>query len=201
MAQPYVSGPVHMYVGTSAAPPNNPFAGGGPVYLGTCESAPRIRLNPQFEPLMNDIGGSRLPYDYLYEDMDGMVFGDLTVWNYPVLSQLLSRPNWLKAAPGVGAFGDIGSLMATEGFTYNLWLQFPFFAKAAMAGAGLPAGYHFLSAFLFGPDEIDPGTKANKIHVQFQCMRALNTASGLFSLYDFNFAGVPAVPPASPLGV
>lgn len=208
MAQPFVTGPCHIYCGVGS--------GLGPLYLGTCEAAPRIQMSPGWSPLMNDISGDQKPYDYLYQGQDAKVFGDLTVLNWPVLTIVQNRVPRGSPLPGLDPLGSVGTLMVTEGQAYPLWIHFPYGGATGSHAAmvTIPGGYHFFYAWLLGPDEIDPGTKANKVHVQFHCQKGpvttivgptspqgiagatvLPTATGHFGLYDFNMTGIPAVPP------
>lgn len=200
MAIPYVTGPAAIFVGVSGTTPVDPFVGATPVYLGHCESAPRIAWNPQFEPVMNDLAGSRLPYDMLYQGKDAMIIGDLTIWNWLIWDRVRSRPDF-NDVPDTNDRFDLGSLMLTEGKCFPLWITYPYVAKAAMAAGGMPAGRHFLATYLVGPDNEDPGTRVNKVHVQFHALRAWDPVTGGHKLSDANMTGVPAVPPTSPLGV
>lgn len=198
MAQAHVTGPVHIYVGVGGSPPRNPLVPGTPVYLGTCETAPRPRFNPQWAPVNNDIGGVRLPFDMIYSGEDATISGALTVWNWPVYAACRRRPN-NTGTIGFGAAGDIGTLMVTEGMAYPLWLHYPYFSK--FSGVGMPAGRRFLACWLLGPDEEEPGTGVNKIHFTFQAFRAYDGSTGAFTLFDENMSGIPTIPPTTPLGV
>lgn len=202
MAMPYVTGPVHVWVGVSGATPIDPQTATSSLraYLGTCESAPQIVWNSQFEPVMNDRGGSRLPYDMLYQGKDALIIGDLTVWNWVIWERIRSRPDF-NEVPDINDAFDLGSLMLTEGKCYPVWLQYPYAAKAAMAGGLMPPGRHFFACFLLGPDQENPGTKVNKVHFQFQAMRAWNPSTGGHGLGDTNMTGIPSIPPTSADGL
>jgi hypothetical protein len=208
MAIPYTAGPAYFYVaiGQQQNPGSYNPSTQTPSFLGTCESAPRIQHTPRFSPVMNDIAGDQEPYDESYQGKSGLIFGDLTVWNWNVLSALFNRPATVGAAAGATAdgvdpVGAVGSLMITEGLAYTLWVQFPYAAgaqaHAVFAAGGMVPGYRYQAAWLVGPDEIDPGTKPNKVHVQFRARRAYNPTSGAFILYDHNMAVLPAFPPTT----
>lgn len=206
---PYVTGPVHIYCGIGQSFPisGSPVRGQGtvPVFLGTCETAPRIQYNPGWSPVMNDSSGDQKPYDYLYQGKDAKVFGDLTVWNWPVLEAIMNRPNSFAGGTTFDTelFGDIGTLMVTEGYAYNLWLEFPYGTLKPVFGSsgGMPGGIRFIAAWLIGPDEIDPGTKANKVHIQFHCQRAYDPVTGSFLLADRDVSTLPAFPPVTVTGI
>jgi hypothetical protein len=184
MATPFVSGPVHMF----ALIPGQ----SGMLYIGTGERAPKIRLLPEWDAVMNDLGGTKLPFDYLYEGEEALVGVTLTRWNQPVLDILRTRTN-RAAPPGFTLPTDLGALMVAEGLTFNLYLFFPFATKAAMAAGGMPAGYHFHYAFLQGPDDLERGTGPNKDQTMFHCVRGFDITTGRMTLYDFSVGAMPAL--------
>lgn len=183
MASLYSSGPVHIFCG---------IVGSGVQYLGTGERAPKIRLNPEWDAVMNDLSGTKLPMDYIFEGEEAFVGVTLTRWNQPVLDILRTRTN-RAAPPGFTLPTDLGSLMVTEGLTVSLYLYFTFATKLAMVAAGMPAGYRFTSAFLMGPDDLERGTGPNKDQTMFHCVRAFDIVTGRMNLYDFNVGAMPAI--------
>lgn len=194
MAQPYVTGPAHLYVGLGAS-----FA---PLYLGTAERTPRIEIRPAWDAVFNDIAGGKIPLDWLYEGEEAFVTADVTRWNEPVYTLLSARPrtSTAGAVQGQNVPGDIGTLLISENFAFPLWIQFPYVGKAAMAAGNLPPGYRFIAAWLEGPDDLDNlGTMARKTRLVFHCGRAYalstNAAGGgmTFTLYDHNMTGLPQI--------
>ncbi len=202
MAQLYSSGPCGVWVGCGTA--------GAPVFLGHAERTPTISIRPQFTDVFSDLGGQSVPFDKLYSGADAMVSMDLTRFNWGVYQTIAAR----STAPGAGFVfpgsnfpGEIGTLMVTEGVATGLWLKFPYSAKPSMGGTAsvlptsnaLPAGYHFFSAFLMGPDEITSGTVPNKIRCNWYCARSFSATAGnaygqgAFILYDFNVNGLPNI--------
>lgn len=206
MAQPFTTGPVNIYVAITLTDQTDPFAGGRqiaaiPAYLGTMLEAPKHRMTPKWSPVMNDIAGDQEPFDMAYQGQSTDIFGDLTVWNWPVLKACKSRPV-MGTLDGFEPFGSVGTLMITEGFAYQLWLDYPYYRrKAAFADQGAPAGYHYFASWMVGPDEEDPGTKPNRIHVQFRCQRVYSPLNGSFSLYDHDMSAIPLFPPATSNGL
>ena len=191
MAQPYVTGPVHLYVGS----------GGLPVYLGTFLEAPKIRTTPKWTPVMNDLAGDQEPFDMTYQGVSADIFGYLTVWNWTVLRSCQNARS-LGSAEGSDAFGATGALMIGEGLAYTMWLQYPYYqTKTAFSGNGAPPGYHYYASWLIGPEEEDGGTKPQQIHVQFHAMRIYIPLIGGFTLFDRNMTGIPAIPPVGSAGV
>jgi len=191
MAQPYVTGPCSLWAGVGS--------GGSPVFLGHAERSPSIQVRPSFSPVFNDIAGQRVPMDYIYDGEEGMVSVDLTRYNEVVYAALAARPN-PGGSRGVNVPGDIGTLVGIEGMAFQLWLNFPYAAKAAMAFGAMPAGYHFYAAFLEGPDGLDGlGTTNRRLRLNFHCIRALisgenNLGQGVFLLYDHDMTAVDRLP-------
>lgn len=207
---PYVTGPAHIYCSAGAGIQQNALSGlnvpsgGTPLYLGTCIEAPKVRFTPKWSPLMNDLAGDQEPYDESYQGQSADIFGDLTVWNWSVLHLMKARPD-SSAFEGVDPALAIGTLMITEGFCYTVWIDYPYYRqKAAFASAATktesPAGYRFRAAWLYGPDEENPGTKPNSIHIQIKARRFYQP-DGSFFLYDHNMTGIPNVPPTGVLGI
>ncbi len=184
MAIPYVTGPVHMFVGVGE--------GYSPLYLGTGERAPSIELLDEFEPVPNDIAGGKIPLDECYQGEHGFVTIDLNRFNEPVYELFTAIIR--GASPGRQPFGTMGSLMQLEGHNYPLWLVFPYQAKPVFRDAGMPAGYHFFSTHLLGPQKLEPlGTVARKIRLVWHCMRVFDPNTGDFYLYDGDTSGLPSI--------
>jgi hypothetical protein len=193
MAQPYVTGPAHLYAGVGA--------GGAPFFIGHAMRTPRITIRPHFSPVWCDLTGQTVPYDWIFDGEEGFVTYDVSRWNEAGYAALAARPR-ATGARGITLPGDIGSLMITELFAYQLWVVFPYAAKPAYAS--MPPGYHFLNAWLEGPDELDDlGTTARRNRLVFHCGRSgvITTSptggQGLtLTLYDTlvaSFTGLPSI--------
>lgn len=174
MAQPYVSGPVDIFV----AP-----VSGNVLHLGTAEDAPDMDGDAQWEPVYNDIGG-RKPIDYSWQREEATISMVLTRFNWTTVDLCMRRPihsgNTFEKANNAA---DVGTLMIHEGFAYPLYLRFPYQSKAAYGT--MPPGRRYLKAWLWGPEKIKPGTKAKKIHMIFKAISYL-TQDGKWELYDKN---------------
>lgn len=188
MAQPFVHGPVLIFAGDGS---------GNPLFIGTGEKAPRYSIRRFFDKVMNDISGSVIPYDYLFEGVEAFVTVRLTKWdeaNLQIIQDVIAH----AGAPGTMPAGDLGTLMMTEGVGKPLWIQYTYgpgqpFAKAAM-GTMIP-GYHAPCAFLEGPDDRDGGTDAAGVLLTWHCIRQYE-GNGVFTLFDQNLAGLsPDNPP------
>lgn len=187
MANPYCTGPAHIFCGV----------GGGrrALYLGTAESAPVIEERPEYEPLMNDLGGSRKPFDFSHQGVDAIVSATLTRWNDNVMNILRNVPRHGTGvlAPGTSAFGDIGAFMVFEGAAYPLWVTFPYSAKVAFSSRGMVSGYRFFNAFLESPVAQNVGTRPRKFHLIWYAARAYNPRTGAMVCYDHTVTGLPAI--------
>lgn len=182
MAQPYVTGPAHMYV----------QSGGSPVYLGTAERTPRIEVRPGQIPVMNDIGGPVVPFDMMYSGEEAFISADLTRWNNSVLQTILGRPI-VGSPPGADSFGSIGTIISYEGMGFVFYIVFPYSSKPAYSTQ--EAGYRFFSCYVIGPDDhYSLGTNPRKIHLAIHALRVYDPASQSLSLFDFNVADAQAIP-------
>lgn len=199
MAQPYVTGPVSVYVGVTIGGVTTT-----PVFLCHGEKGPSIQIRPSFSPVFADISGQRVPLDYLYDGEEAIVTVDSTRFNESVYFNIANR-----ASPGLGSRGtdfpgDIGTLMGHEGKAFPLWLLFPYAGKPAFSaavgpnsGGPMPGGYHFFRAFLEGPDGLDGlGTTNRRTRFSFHCIRVLDPTyngadgSGSLALYDHDMSAI-----------
>lgn len=174
----------------------------------------------EFEPVFNDVMGTRLPYDYSYQGQEAFIDYMFTRFNELVYELCASVPQQIAGVPGINVDGDVGTLMVTEGKTFPVWITFPYAAKAVFGGNSMPAGYRFFACLMKGPDRHRSGTGVRKIGVHFHATRvyvpptagtvlvpiqpyspgsppgglvSVVTNPGLQLLYDFNTTGLPAV--------
>jgi hypothetical protein len=171
MAQAFCSGPVPIYCGVGA--------GGSPLFLGHAERFPRVSIRPRFSSVYCDLSGQTVEYDSVYDGENSHVIADITRWNESTYAIIADRAKTRTAATvnrGTTGFGEIGTLMMTEGVAYPLYLVFPYAAKAAYAT--MPAGYQFFCAYLAGPDDFDLGSTARKLRLVFNCIRQVQAATG-----------------------
>ncbi len=186
--QPFTHGPGHIFPGVGP--------GKSPLYLGTATTTPRIELRPEVVAYFNSIYSPNVPMDWCDVGEQAYVFADVNRWNEAdVLSKCQSRPN-PGGQRGLHAAGDLGTVVIFEGFSYPLWIQFPYStAKAAMSNA--PAGYRFFNARLVGPDIIEPiNMTPSSRRLIWHCLEAITAAPGnvtVSQLYDFNMTGLPQV--------
>lgn len=192
MAQIYCTGAVHIYVGTKGA-------GGGagvPKYLGTGRVAPESNVRREYEPVMNDVGGSKIPIEMLSEGRQATTVVDLTRWNQNVINALEEIRSNGNAALGTDLNGDIGAAMILEGYSYATWLVYPFSNKVAyqnVASGAMPKGVKFLASW--GTEFIRRGgTKANEYHISLQHLPIYDGKTGSMKLYTYDIAEVAGIP-------
>ena len=196
MANQFATGACHIFVCPSSA--------AAPAYLGTCESYPQETRSPEYEALINDISGTKVPLDFAFEGESAQISMVLTRWNEPVALRLEAKPNPGTAAvggtppsvPGTWRANDVGSLMGFEGFAWQVWLVRTFGSllanKAAYVGTGLLPGRHYPQCIVWAPETNEEGTAPMKRHFMMYAWPRYNPALFNFVLYDQNFTGVTA---------
>jgi len=190
MAQGWSTGAVDCWVGVEGQ--------GGPIFLGHASGDGfQIEMRPQFEPLMCDIAGTKVPYDRAYEGFDAVLTGTLARWNENIYATLQFYPNSKLAGQGAISRGTDpysyrGILMATSGFCYPIWLRYPNSLIAPFTG--LPRGYHFL-ACMMESDTMRPGAKPYGVQIGFYAQPIFFPATGNFVCYDTDMSALsPGVP-------
>ncbi len=183
-AQPWVTGPGHIFIANNV--------GGVPQYLGTAEVSPRIEIRPANTLYFNSIFSTRIPMDWSDQGEEAFTSVDLNRWDETVYRQITSRPRF-TGTRGTYAVGDFGTLVAFENYAYQVWIQFPNSAKAAMTN--MPAGYHFILSRLIGPDMIDPiNTDPSKRRLVFHHLPLLAYGAGNLTvgvLYNHDMSALP----------
>jgi hypothetical protein len=191
MTQPFVTGPVSLW----AAFPSLPNQ---PKLIGWGEEAPEIEHRPQFEPVMCDLTGTRIPMDVADEGEDGIISVNLVRSNPATLAALQARPYGSLSARGTRLPGDLGTLYLTEKAAITLWVFFPY-AALKPAFAGQPNGYRYFGAYLMGPDVLRKnGTRAQVVQCIFHALPALTyqgtVLTGGTLLYDNDMTAVANLP-------
>ncbi len=180
MAQVFCTGPALLYVDGE--------------FLGTSEFSPYIDIKPAYKPVFNDLGGRLVPFDKTYQCQEAFVFYNLTRWNEDVYQNAADRPS--QAGLGSNPGTDIGSLMIQEGLASELEVVFPYHSDPSFSD--MPAGYHFLAAWMEGPDHLEPlGTEARALRVFFYCAPKFTLGGpGGYSMkcYDLKISASSSVP-------
>jgi hypothetical protein len=195
MAQPFCTGAVHVYVA-----PGSVTSPAGATYLGSTESFPGMDTSRSWDAVMNDISGSKDPFDYIYEGPGvGVVSLVLTRWNQDPLTMVKSLPGPGGSSPGFATLADIGSLAGFEGFAFKLWLLYTFGSTAFGAKAAYAAmepGRFYPQCILWGPERTEGGTRAKKEHLIILAWKKFNPQNGTFTLYSEaapDLTGLPAI--------
>lgn len=206
MAKMWTTGPALLYAGIAGGKNSKQIR-----FVGTGETAPDIELKRAYSPAKNDLAGTIIPMDEVYEGQEALITVTVNRYNLSTIlaMQAASEANF-GGTPGYDTAGAIGSLMAQEGNTFPFYVVFPYATRPTMAG--MMAGYRFWSGKLVGPDTVKPGTKEKQILLMVKCMRAYTASPSPLSgpalggtpglgagfnsvgkLYDFDVAGVPAI--------
>lgn len=187
-SQPWVTGPAHIFCGVGV--------GYAPRYLGTAEKSVRGQRNLEYEPVFNDIGGTRIPIDTSFQGEQWFISADVSRWDMASYNLLATVPR-PSGTLGQNAGGDLGTLMIQEGCAYPLWIQFPYGGGAKVAYAGLEAGRRFFASYLLGPEVLEPmGTQPHKRRLVWHCLRLLAPAANnsiASASFDANMSGLPAI--------
>lgn len=185
MAQPFATGAIHIFVR---------FGGvGSPSYLGTCESMPQDSRAPEYEPVMNDVSGSKVPLDFAYEGESSQISMILTRWNEDI-AQSITTPPGLTSTDGSWAWADVGTLMGLEEWFTEVWLVRTYgavlAARTAYTSQGMQAGRHYVQTILWAPQTDETGTKPMKRHFMFYAWPKINHTTKRFVLFDQDFTGI-----------
>lgn len=196
MAQLFATGPCALFV--------QPFGNGSAVFLGHGERAPVINIDPKLNGVKCDLGGDA-DFDLMESGESGRISVEVIRFNWPVLRQMQARTRnsaFPTAVGGTFAPGQRGTLLATEGCLWPLWVAFGFGAKAVFANAAtggpMPLGYRFPYSYL-QPETIHPSMQnAAKISLQFGALSKFfpTVAGGMFGAfvtYDEDMTGIAGV--------
>lgn len=174
MPQPFNSGPVLWFLSFR----NLPWE-----FLGTVEGPTEPDFDPQYEPVFNDLSGTKIPFDCLMESEQAFISGTFTNWTESVYARLAAATGSDPLGSVRGTIGprEIGTLMILEREVFKLALIYPyslpgtFTFKSAMVGQ--PAGYVFGGCFKV-KHRRRSGTGANKL---FIAVHALPVNGRLYS--------------------
>lgn len=188
----YVTGPIPIFVAFRV---NGQL--GAPELLGTGETATEPDIRAQWDGVMNDITGTKLPYDVAYEGEEAFFSVQLTRWDDLVRKKLAARPFRQGSVAGVNAvrqagpgntYGDRGSLMITEGLAVACWLPFLYAKKPVYSAANLIRGYRFPYCWTEGPETWRGGTRAARVALTFHAIAGFE--SNNLRLYDHDMSAV-----------
>ncbi len=170
--------------------------GTGPTFFGTTEGEPDIVWTPEWEPVPNQLAGSRLPLDRNFQGEEALISGVFTRYNETLLQPLMKRTTRAVGTGNVrgkeGA-GALGAFLGQEGLAFACIVVFPYFSKPIFQKAGMAPGYRFFQCFNEGDRYPPGGTKAQRYHLRLHAARRFNIAAiGGYDLYDNIITGLPA---------
>lgn len=176
MAQLWTTGAAHFWLGVGDSLGQ---ASTKPAYLGTCEGSPNIEVLPQYKDVQEDIAGE-VPTDVCYMGRRATITADFTRWNErtyekaasvnPFSTNLLVDGN--RPQLGYDFDTDIGTLILREGYSYQLFIAFPFQRKDKFRD--MPPGYRFPCAFLDRESLYSLGSRPRKIRLVWHALRQPN---------------------------
>lgn len=127
----HVTGAVHHYVSWTGL--------AAPIYLGTCESTPQLKLISTSKPVMNDITGPTLPAQKLETGEMGLIGCAFNRFSYGTRLALINR-----SGPGRRNRFDRGVLKYGR-YTFEMWQVFENSLDASIRAIypNLPRGFYF----------------------------------------------------------
>lgn len=178
-----VAGPTSISVGTGAA--------GALAFLGFSEGGVTIEFNAEFEDVLCDIGGSKLPTDVQYQGMDAVIRAEVSNYDETVMTSLLARV--FDGSSGGVPSGMIGALMNTQNEAQRLLLQCPY--SSLTAYSSMVAAYNFPSTYLLGSASVELGTKVKKWRLIWRAIPVWTVSGGLSSatLWNESVTGAPSI--------
>lgn len=177
----FVPGPAQIATGTGSA--------GAAEFLGYAKEGVRIRETAFKRPVRADFAGTQMPADMALEGKIAMIEVPILKYDPAVLSHLSGR--MLGGAGGVVQANEIGTLVLTEGKSFQLWIKSPYQSKSAFSNYA--AGYRFPCAIL--PDDMswNISTEEQVIRMTFIGLVSMNTSTLSGTLYDNDMTGFPSL--------
>lgn len=201
-----ITGPSHIIARFPAArsgsfgAPTGGINAGAYYYLGTAEVSPRLIIEPQYEPVINDVGSDRAGTDMIYKGTgNAVLMADINRFQYPVWEAMLNRPRHTGAPNVYGeTLLDVAALVNQSNFGcgFELWVYHSYFGTANDTG-DLIRGYYFPgNCVLAGPDDVEMGARVQKVRMLWRVQRRYIPSTGSFEFYYTNhptFADLGAV--------
>ena len=190
MAQSYTTGACGIFLGVGS--------GNGALFLGHCEAGVHINTIYAYDPVMNDLTGTQLPYDEQIMGEEAYIsgIGPFTRWNEITvftMEQRMTGSNPLTR--GTEGFGNRGSFVSSEGLAFQVWLVFPYSVKTFFrnaANGALEAGRRYVNCEPVDNQE-DTGTRHKRRHISFRAKSVPAVPALTHGLYDASIAGLPAI--------
>lgn len=170
MASPHVNGPAHIYYA--------PFETNDWAYFGTSESGVKLVNQKQYDPVMNDIAGPKVPMDETFASKISYIIAIMTRWDENVYQIMSNAPAGNPLIPSI-APGEIGALMFGQGGAFRL-------AIAAPYGGTFndPLSYVYYGVRLHQDEQEPLGTRHKKLPLIWEAKPVYVIASQSFKIYD-----------------
>lgn len=153
MADFLVTGPAHIFF---KFPGQSNY-----LYYGTTETTPQIRVVPAYKPVFNNIAGTEVPMDKVWQGEYAAIVIDMNRTVESVYATLQQKPRFgqgaLAVAAGSESKADRGLLLNQNGTGMQLVLAHQYY-NLPQAVADLPAGYTFYSVSNEADDQNNIGT-------------------------------------------
>jgi hypothetical protein len=161
----YVPGPTEISV---ALGPANSLQ-----FLGFTRDGVQVTHQAEFEDVMCDVSGPRIPFDNVYLGEQIFVQGVLQVYNEPLFEAVARRvqtgKNTTTEHPLGTIYGNtIGTLMKTEGAFCRLLLRSMYASKAVYRTAGMRPAYYVPFCWLEGAYDVGLGPVPKAIRFVFR---------------------------------
>lgn len=187
MSQPWVAGPVPIFIGLGS--------GFSPLFLGLSERGVNISFDPEYTPYVVDAAGT-VPLDAVFQGASATIQFTLTSWREPTYALLADYAGVvLGSVRGQESFGEIGTLMGFERAAFPVWIPFPYSQK--LAYAQMPQGYRFELCYADRDSLPERGTRASKLDIVLRAIRRVSSSvqdgrlgNAMFRLYDHDMSAV-----------
>lgn len=179
-AQQMATGAIHVFVRAGSESMAS--------YFGTCERFPEDTRQPEYEALMNDYSGSKVPLDFSWEGESAQISLSMTRWDEVVAQDLEDKPFSATSIPGSWSANDVGTLMGLEFGFWELSLVRTFGAAIANKGAfvnnGLLPVRRYRQCVVWTPESDQGGTQPMKRQFLFYAWPLYIAKTRTFVLYD-----------------
>jgi len=166
--------------------------GNGVQYFGTAESFPQDSRSPQYEFLMNDLSGSKVPLDLAYEGESAQISMVMTRWDGDLANS--ATISVTGNAAGEYFWEDLGTLMMLENEATELWIVYLYGSalanKTVYTANGLIPGRHYKQTVLWAPQTDETGSKPEKRHFMYYAWPKIDSANQKFVLWDTDMTGI-----------
>lgn len=152
------------------------YTGSG-FYLGTCEQHPIPEGDIEYNEVMNDLGGNKVPADRQFMGAEEIIVLDLNRFNFAGYNVLRSGPSFNG---NVGQTSSLarGSFVIQNQNAFELWLVYTFFGTPNVLDPNMPIGTYYPYCRLLGDHIPESGSKNMMGRLIVGAMNGFNTPAG-----------------------